>query len=249
MPAETYEAEGLEVPVETWGSGTDTLVFLPGLGCAPQEYARGLALAARKRRIVVLDLSFRGRADLPTSIEQYLRVVNGVCEQVAPGAPRAGHSFGGLLALLHPGPAIACAPSVPARVALPHTFGRAVVLQLREYVGLEGRAAVPYALRTTRDYIVKAVRSPRALFSITSALNDDPGTRPARAEAAVVYLCRRDEMYRRREYDGYFGPSSTAAYEFLEVDEGHDWPATHADRFAERIDAALESLARPPRVR
>ena len=244
MPAETYEAEGLEVPVETWGSGTDTLVFLPGLGCAPQEYARGLGLAARNRRIVALDLSFRGRTDLPTSIEQYVRVVNEVCQQAAPGAPRAGHSFGGLLALLHPGPAIACAPSVPARVALPRTFARAVALQLREYAGLEGRAAVPFALRTSRDYVVRALRRPRALFSITSALNDDPGTRPARAKAAVVYLCRKDEMYRRLEYDGYFGSSYAAAYEFREVDEGHDWPVTHADRFAERIDTALEALGR-----
>ncbi len=246
VPAETYEAEGFEVPVETWGSGEDTLVFLPGLGCAPEEYRRGLTEAARDRRIVVPDLSFRlrGRTTLPTSIDEYLRVVDAVCQQIAPRAPRAGHSFGGFLALLHPGPAIACAPSVPARIAFPRTLGRAVMMQLREYVGLEGRVAVPYALRTTRDYLVRAVLGPRALFSITGDLKDNPETRPARAESAVVYLCRKDGLYRRHEYDAYFGSPGHAAFEFREVEEGHDWPITHADRLAERIDSALEALAR-----
>jgi len=237
-----YEAEGFEVPVETWGTAGDTLVFLPGLGCAPAEYRRGLSLTARRHRIVVPDLSFRTGSALPTSIEQYLRVVSEICDQVAPAAPWAGHSFGGLLALLHPGAAIACAPSVPARNALPLTFGRAVRLQLREYVGLQGRTAVPYALRMARDYVSRALLRPKALFSITTALRDDPGARPVRARAGVVYLCRNDDLYRRHEYDAYFGPRAHPKLVIREVTEGHDWPVTHADRFAERITTAMDTL-------
>ncbi|MDX1395198.1 MAG: alpha/beta hydrolase [Gemmatimonadota bacterium] len=242
MPAETYEAEGFEVPVETWGSAGDTLVFLPGLGCAPAEYRRGLETAARDFRIVVPDLSFRNRPRLPTSIDEYLAVVTSLTDRVAPGAPWAGHSFGGLLALIHPGPAVACAPSVPARIAFPRTVGRAVRLQLREYLGFEGRAAVPYALRTTRDYVTRAVLRPRGLFSITSALNVEPDRRPPRCERAVVYLSTEDALYRRREYEAYLRNGDRSRMVVRHVEEGHDWPITHGERLAERFDEALDLL-------
>lgn len=237
-----YEAEGFEVRVETWGTAGDTLVFLPGLGCAPAEYRRGLELAARDYRLVVPDFSFRAGSPLPTSIDDYMRVVSSLCDRLAPGAPWAGHSFGGLLSLLQPGPAIACAPSVPARNALPRTFGRAVLLQLRHILGLEGRTTVPYAFRTSRDYVARAILRPRALFSITTALRDDPGDRPVRAQCAVVYLSRADALYPQREYDEYFGPRAHDGLVFREVAEGHDWPATHAARLAERIRTAMETL-------
>jgi hypothetical protein len=242
VSVETYEAEGFEVTVETRGTAGDTLVFLPGLGCAPIEYRRGLDLFARDNRVVVPDLSFRAASSLPTSIDQYLRVVSDVCARAAPGAPWAGHSFGGLLALLQPGPAIACAPSVPARTAFHRSLGRAVRLQLREYAGLEGRAGVPYAFRTMRDYVTRAVLGPKAIFSIMAALREDPGGRPVRAGSGVVYLCRKDEMYLQREYAAYFGERTHQGLQFHEVAEGHDWPVTHAERLAERLRSAMAML-------
>ena len=244
MPAETYEAEGFEVPVETWGSAGDTLVFLPGLGCAPGEYRRGLEVAARDFRIVVPDFSFRTRPRLPTSIGEYFRVVSSLSDQLAPDAPWAGHSFGGLLALMHPGAAIACAPSVPARIAFPRTLGRAVQLQLREYVGLEGSSAPLYALRAARDYVGRAVSRPRALFSITAELNDHPDRHPTRCDRAVVYLSRGDALYRRSEYDAYFRNRDRCRLLLCDVEEGHDWPITHGERLAERLREAIDFLDR-----
>ena len=237
------EDRGLEVPVETWGSAGSTLVFLPGLGCPPGEYRQGIELAARRHRIVMLDLSFRTAHRLPRTVSDYYELVSGVTGAIAPGAPWCGHSFGALLALMRPGPAIAFAPSVPARIAFPRTVGRAARQQVREYLGFEGPAARRYAARILRDYALTAVRRPRSLFSITNDLRAEPSDYPFRSTNAVVYLSRNDDLYRQREYDEYFATAQRSP-RVREVPEGHDWPITHPRLLGERIPRAMEILGR-----
>jgi len=217
-------------------------VFLPGLGVDPREYRGGFNLLADDFRIVVPNLSFRGARALPQSIEDYLAFVTGLAEDLAPDAIWAGHSFGALLALLGPAPAIACAPSVPAEVALPRMFARAIRLQLREYLGFAGRAAIAYAARTTIEYLSTAALRPRSLFSITGALNAAPRERSPRCPDAVVYLSKRDELYRPEEYDAYFGAALSCRLQLIEVMDGHDWPITRPARVAERVHEAVSSL-------
>lgn len=242
MHVETYEAAGLEVPVETWGSAGETLVFLTGLGCPPSEYRRGFEQLSRTHRLLVPDLSFRRRVSLPRDIETYLRVVRGVCDGLAPGAPWAGHSFGALLALLRSeGPAIACAPSVPAAVPFPVTVWRAARMQVREYLGLEGPGARAYAARILFHYVKTAVIRPRSLFPVTRALRTDPADWPVRSPRSVVFLCERDDLYRDAEYADYFA-GDIPGQEIRRVPEGHDWPITHPDLLADRLAAALETV-------
>jgi len=239
---QTYEAAGLEAPVETWGSGGPTLVFLPGLGVDPREYGRGFELLAGEFQVIVPNLSFRGGRTLPRSINGYLSFVTALADDVAPDAIWAGHSFGALLAMLGSSPAIACAPSVPAEVALPRMFARAIRMQVREYLGFEGRTAIAYAARTMIEYVSTAALRPRSLFSITGALNSPPHERSPRCPNAVVYLSKRDELYRREEYSAYFGAALTSRFQLVEVTEGHDWPITHPERMAERIREAVSIL-------
>ncbi len=245
---QTYEARGLEVPVETWGSAGGTLVFLPGLGCPPAEYRPGIALAARTHRVVMLDLSFRSGHRLPRTVVDYYDLVADVCRQAAPGAAWCGHSFGAMLALMRPGPAIAFAPSVPARIAFIRTVGRAVKQQTREYLGFEGAAARTFAARILRDYLVTAIRRPRSLFPITNNLRATPATYPLRSSDAVVYLSHRDDLYRTQEYEAYFA-GAESRLDIRRVPEGHDWPITHPGVFAERVHEAMVALGggRSPR--
>jgi len=230
------------VPVETRGSAGETLVFLPGLGCAPDEYWRGLDALSSELRVLAPDLSFRGLPTLPRSIEGYLDLVSRIAEELAPGAPWSGHSFGALLAMLHPGRAIACAPSVPADVALPRTIGRAVWKQTLQCLGFDGRRAVGFGWRTARDYLATAAARPKSLFSITADLKRPPAALPPRSRRAVVYLCRRDELYLPGEYEAWFD-GTPQGFEIREVEEGHDWPVTHPERFAERMLQSYRALA------
>jgi hypothetical protein len=237
-----YEARGLEVPVELWGSAADTLVFLPGLGCHPRYYRRGLERLARRFRIVVPDLSFRTHSHLPSDPDEYLAVVDDVAGGLAPGAVWSGHSFGALLALLRPGPAIACAPSIPADIPLWRTVSRAAWLQLREYAGLEGRLGPAYAGRILTDYVSTAVVRPDALFPAVVSLKRPPAELPIRTGRAVVYLCARDEMYRASEYGRYLAACGHEGVTIETLGDGHDWPILRPARFAERVERAWERL-------
>jgi len=238
---ETYEAEGLEVPVETWGSTGETLVFLPGLGAPPREYRPGLEEISARYRVIVPDLSYRRRRPLPRSIDEYLKIVSAVCDPLAGGAPWAGHSFGGLLALLRPAPAIACAPSVPADIPLPATVWRAAKMQVREYLGLEGRAARTYAARILADYLLTTATRPRSLFPVTRSLRTDPRVWPVRSPRSIVFLCDKDDLYRDSEYDDYF-VGDVPGLELRRVREGHDWPITHPRLLADRMHEAMTAF-------
>lgn len=242
MRVQRYEARGFEVPVETRGSAADTLVFLPGLGCHPRYYRPGLERLSDRFRTVVPDLSFSTHGRLPADPAGYLAVVEELGRDLAPGAVWSGHSFGALLALLRPGPAIACAPSVPAGIPLWRTVFRAARLQLREYIGLEGRRGPGYASRIMLDYLSTAVGRPRALFPAVRSLERPVDELPIRTGRAVVYLCARDEMYRSSEYDRYFEIHGHEGVTIERLGDGHDWPILKPARFAERMTRAWERV-------
>lgn len=241
MRTQRYEFQGLKVPVETWGCSSETLVFLPGLGCHPKHYRRGFERLAGRVRIVSPDLSFRTHERLPTGPDEYYELVRALAGELAPGAVWAGHSFGALVALRHYGPAIACAPSVPAEVGLPRMFGRAVRQQVREYLGFEGWHGATYALSVMVDYVGTSLRRPRTIFPSIAALNAPASTFEVRSREAVVYLCEKDELYRPREYRAYFGEGS-ARVRLKMIDDCHDWPITNPRGLEERITAALDEL-------
>lgn len=245
MHVRHYEARGFEVPVETWGSAADTLVFLPGLGCHPRYYRRGLERLSDRFRIVVPDLSFPTHSRLPADLDGYLALLETLVDDLAPGAVWSGHSFGALLALLRPGPAIACAPSIPVQIPLWRTVARAAWLQLREYTGFEGRLGPVYAGRIMADYVSTAVARPHALFPAVRSLKRPPAELPPRSGRAVVFLSARDELYRSSEYGRYFGAHGHGQMTIEEVEDGHDWPSLRPARFAERLTRAWERLIEP----
>ncbi len=242
MRIERYEVGGREVPVETWGSSPDSLVFLGGLGVRPVYYRPGLELLSRRFRVWVPDLSFRTHRSLPSSPDEYLDLVGALARDMAPRATWVGHSFGGLLALMRRGPAIACAPSVPAEVPLSRMFGRAVWMQLREYAGLEGRIGVTYAGRIMVDYVRTAAFRPTLLFPAISALRSPPEAFPPVSREAIVYLCVKDDLYRDGEYRAYFDGPAGAGLEVVPLDDGHDWPITRPARLLDRVTEAFERL-------
>ncbi len=115
MLKDTFSFDGLHVPVEIWGSGPEALVFLPGLGVHPSYYGDGIARLAERSRVVLPDLSFKTHGSLFQDVAAYAEFVEELAERYAPEAPRVGHSFGGMVAMLGTRPAIACAPSVAIR--------------------------------------------------------------------------------------------------------------------------------------
>ncbi len=164
---------------------------------------------------------------------------------MAPGAVWAGHSFGALLALRHEGPAVACAPSVPAEVGLPRMFSRAVWQQLREYVGLEGWIGVTFAPRIMVDYVGTAILRPRSIFPPIRALNAPATAFGIRSPEAVVFLCKKDELYRPADYRAYFGDGGSGI-RLRSIADCHDWPVTNPRGFEERMTSALAEI-RPGR--
>ena len=204
---ETYEARGLEVPVETWGSTGGTLVFLPGLGCPPERvptrhpsWPRGRTGSSRPGPLLSQRL---GR--LPRTVHGLLRSrLRGLPARPSPPeAPWCGHSFGALLALMRPGPAIALRahPCPRGDRVRPNrgTRGRETTDE-REYLGREGPAG-PHGTRpgSFRDYADRRrcegpARSSRSRTTFgPSPFGVSASVRPMRA---VVYLSRRDELYR-----------------------------------------------------
>lgn len=233
------------MPVEIWGSSSQTLVFLPGLGAHPRYYRKGLERLALDLRIVVPDLSFRSHRRLPSNPLGYLEIVQEIARDLAPDAVWAGHSFGALLALMSDRPAIACAPSVPAQVSLPRMFSRALRLQLREVLGREGRNGCVYAPRIMLDYVSAALLRPGSLFPPVGSLRAEPASFQPRTPRAVVYISTHDELYRGTDYDSYFRPTvgvdvsdprqSDPKLEVITLEDCHDWPSLHPERFATRL--------------
>ncbi len=243
MQRETFCFDGLRVPVEIRGSASEALVFLPGLGAHPRYYRPGLERLASDFRVVMPDLSFRTHRTLPRDVTAYLALVEALAVEFAPGAPWCGHSFGGLLALLSPRPAIACAPSVPIRVPFLVILGRAIRLQLKEYTGGEGRAAIAYAWRIMLDYVRAGIVTPRALYPVVgdTTRGFDDSFMPA-AECAVVFLSRVDCLYRPAEYEGYLERIRAGRVRVEQLGAGHDWPVTHPDLVPRLVGEAYADL-------
>jgi pimeloyl-ACP methyl ester carboxylesterase len=225
--SEACRFDGLSVPVEIWGGDGRPLVFLPGLGAHPAYYHDGLRRLARHFTVFVPDLSFRTHTALPESVAGYQAVAESLADRYAPGAPWAGHSFGGLIALLGSRVAIALSPMVPLTVSWPANVGRAVLLQLFEYLGLEGRRGPGWAWGIMCDYLRTSVRHPRCLFPAVSETLHCFGDlfRPS-APLAHVLLARFDWLYFRREYDAFLAGIPRERIVVRRVRRGHDWPVT-----------------------
>jgi pimeloyl-ACP methyl ester carboxylesterase len=242
MHTQRYDFHGLDVPIQTWGSSSETLVFLTGLGIHPQHYWRGIHLLADRFRVVIPDLSFRSHRKLPSSPGDYLNLVTEVSRRFAPGAALVGHSFGALLALLHGGPAIACAPTIPTPVALPRMIGRAARQQLRAYLGLEGWYGCRYAAMVMTDYLRAAVTHPSIVFPIIQSLNQPSSAFQSQSQHAIVFQSSKDEFHRPEEYATYFGRNPTGV-RIIPVLEYHDWPINCPQRLMERVNFAFDELS------
>jgi len=242
VQTQRYDFHGLDVPIQTWGSSSETLVFLTGLGVHPQHYWRGINLLTDRFRVVIPDLSFRSHQKLPRSPGDYLNLVTEVSQRYAPGAVWVGHSFGALLALLHDGPAIACSPTIPAPVALPWMIGRAAHQQLREYFGLEGWYGCRFAAMVLTDYLRAAVTHPSIVFPVLKSLNQPSSTFQPRSHHAIVFQSIKDELHRPEEYATYFKTNPTGV-RIIPVPEHHDWPINCPQHLMERVNFAFDELS------
>ncbi len=241
---ETFAFDGLRVPVEVWGSGSRMLVFFPGMGVHPAYYRAGVRALARRFKVFVPDLSFRTHRTLFEEVAGYVQFAEAFAERYAPGAPRAGHSFGGLLALLGTAPAIACSPLVPLRIGWLRLIGRAARLQVREYLGREGLPGVRWAWGILRDYLAAAVRSPRALFpALSRTLSGLSRALLPRTGRAHVILARHDLLYLPRESERYLALLPERGLTVRRLDTGHDWPVTRPDLLLREVDRAARRLA------
>lgn len=244
LQTDIFRYAGLHVPVEIWGSGSRTLVFYPGLGVHPSYYRAGLRSLGRHVRLFLPDLSFRTHRTLFEELESYVDFAEAFATHYAPGAPRVGHSFGGLLALLGSAPAIALSPTVPIRAGWLRMVGRAVRLQLQEYAGLEGLPGVRWAWGIMKEYLTTAVRSPRSLFpTISRTISGLSRALLPAARRAHVILARRDSLYRQEEYTDYLGLIPDGALTVRRLDAGHDWPITRPDLFVREVGRASRKLA------
>lgn len=236
----SFRFDGLSVPVEIWGAGgSPPLVFLPGMGAHPQYYREGMRRLSEHFTLFVPDLSFRTHASLPARVVRYQALVDRLGELFAPQAPRAGHSFGGLIALTGSCPAIALSPTVPVPAGWAAKIGRATMLQLREYLGLEGSRGVRWAWSIMKDYVQTAARRPDCLFPVVSETLHclAHAFRPAAPHAHVI-LADFDRLYRRREYDAYLSAFPPDRIVVRRVPRGHDWPVTHPVLLEREILAA-----------
>ncbi|MFQ5746003.1 MAG: alpha/beta fold hydrolase [Gemmatimonadota bacterium] len=234
-----------DLRITVWMRGRDgpPLLLLPGMGAHPRYYRTGIDRLSRHHRVAMPDLSFRSHERLPTTIRAYRELVERLTDRYAPAGPVAGHSFGGLLALLGSRPAIALSPTVPVPSGWRTSIARAIRLQLREYAGFEGRAGVGWAWSIMLDYVATAVRRPRCLFPAVS------DTLAARVEdlrpecpASVLVLARHDALYRPQEYRAYLADRPDGA-SIRWVDSGHDWPVTDPELLEREVVRAARSLS------
>lgn len=237
---ESFSFDGLRVPVEIHEGPDRPLLYLPGYGVHPRNYRAGMRLLARHFTVIMPDLSFRTHATLPDEVAAYRAFVTRFAACYAPEAPRTGHSFGGLLALLGDQPAIALAPMIPICAGWPRKIGRAALLQAREYVGLEGLRGIGWAFHIFGEYVRTAAVRPRCLFpAVSETLGGIPAELLPTAPRSVLVLARRDRLYLQREYDAYLAQAGDSAIETRYVSRGHDWPVTHPALVASEVVAAL----------
>lgn len=238
---EYFAFDGMQVPVEIHEGPDRPLLYLPGFGVHPRNYRAGVRLLAQHFTVFMPDLSFRTHRDLPDSVATYRLFAEELARRYAPDAPRTGHSFGGLLALLGDRPAVALAPMIPIMAGWPRKVGRAALLQVREYVGLEGARGVGWAFHIFGEYVRTAVMRPRCLFpAVSDTLGRIPDELIPTAPRSVVVLARKDRLYLQREYDAYLSRADPGCMETRFVACGHDWPITHPALVERELLAALD---------
>lgn len=238
---EHFRFDGLQVPVEIHGSG-DPMIFLPGLGVHPRYYRDGMDRLGRHFTVFVPDLSFRTHADLPDRVDAYRHLAESLAERYAPQAFRAGHSYGGFVALLGSVPAIALSPLIPLTVGWGRKFGRAVRLQLREYLGFEGRRGAGWAWGILRDYVGTAVRRPASLFpTVSETLGCIAQPFRPTAPRAHVVLADYDQLYRPGECEDFLARAEREELTVRRVPRGHSWPVTHPELLEAEVLAARRS--------
>lgn len=237
---EHLQIGNLDIPVQIRGRSSDPLLFLPGMGVHPRHYAPGLDRLARHFTVVTPDLSFGSNRSLPPDYAGYRSCVEAVAARFAPGAPRAGHSLGGLLALQGDRPAVALSPLVPLPLGWFGQIWRAVRLQLREYAGIEGPRGVRWALAMLANYVGMALTAPEKLFPALacthSEFNDD--FRPSAPSVRLV-LGRFDHLYRRSEYGRFLEQAGLGSDAVRWLPHGHDWPVTQPGLMEAEVCAAL----------
>lgn len=237
---ESFRFDGLQVPVEIHGAG-DPVIFIPGLGVHPRYYGEGMRRLGRHYTVFVPDLSFRTHADLPARVDRYRELLEALANRYAPSAFRAGHSYGGFLALLGSVPAIALSPLIPLSVGWGSKVGRAVRLQLREYLGFEGRRGAGWAWNILRDYLGTALRSPASLFpTVSETLHCIAHTFKPTAPRAHIVLAEYDHLYLPGEYETYLARSERPAVVVRRVPRGHGWPVTHPELLEAEVLEAMQ---------
>ncbi len=235
---EHFRFDGLQVPVQIHGDG-DPMIFLPGLGVHPRYYGDGMDRLARHFTVFVPDLSFKTHMDLPARVDAYRNLAESLAERYAPQAFRAGHSYGGFVALLGSVPAVALSPLIPLTVGWGRKFGRAVRLQLREYMGFEGRRGAGWAWGILRDYVGTAVRRPASLFpAVSETIHCIAHPFRPTAPRAHVVLADFDQLYRPGECETFLAKASREELVVRRVPRGHSWPVTHPELLEAEILAA-----------
>lgn len=232
--------DGLDIPVEIRGDHPRSLLFLPGMGVHPRHYAAGLDRLGSHLRVVTPNLSFGTHRSLPVDLDGYLECVDAIAAELAPGAPRAGHSLGGLLALLGDRTAVALSPLIPLPVTWVGQVWRAVRLQLREYAGIEGARGVRWAVAMLANYAVMALTAPSKLFPALG-MTHGASMKEFKPEApdATLVLGRFDHLYRAEEYEAYAAATGLGPDALRWLPLGHDWPVTRPDLMETEVLAAL----------
>ena len=239
---DAYRFDGLRVPVDIRGEGPP-LVFLPGLGVHPRYYGEGLDRLSRHCTVFVPDLSFRTHAGLPGQVERYRALAEELSDYYAPGAFRAGHSFGGFLALLGSVPAIALSPLIPLTVGWSRKVGRAVRLQAREYFGLEGKRGARWAWSILKDYLGTAILQPTSLFpAVSETLHCLADRFRPTAPVAHVILAEYDRLYLPRESESFLAATARDSLIVRRVRRGHGWPVTHPDLLEQEVTQAVQAV-------
>lgn len=239
--AQRFNFGDITVPVQTFGEGSRRVLFLPGMGVHPRYYDESLARLSRHVRLITPDLSFRSRGELPQAITEYRSLAAALARMFGPLDATVGHSFGGLVALLCEQHAIALSPTVPIRIGWARSFGRSVLMQLREYTGLEGRRGPRWAFSILCDYAGRAFTRPDLLFPVVGATMRTPMEPflPSAPKAHVI-LAERDHLYTRGESERYLEAGGERVV-VRTVRRGHGWPVTDPALFEDQVLQALDS--------
>jgi pimeloyl-ACP methyl ester carboxylesterase len=242
LHSETFRHDKLEFQVEIRGRASEALLFLPGMGVHPRHYSEGLDRLARRFTVVAPDLSFGSNRILPEDIEGYLTCIDDVARKFAPDAPRAGHSLGGMLAMLGDRRAIGLSPMIPVPLTWFGQVWRATRLQVREFAGAEGRRGVSWAWAMLTNYVSMVLTAPVKLFPTVSCAHRDFDEvfRP-RAPGVRLVLGHFDQLYTQSEYQNFAEASGLTPESIKWLPRGHDWPATHPELLEREVLAAIDS--------